>query len=430
MISLIVIIITLFLVYLMPISVALIGARCISRTIVKQKDRFAGRYSDYSHNYSYPRRLMPSDILSAKSLSLWLVPILVLGMLIVPLELATRGQFWGTSEAGNFDPGVLGYIAIEATLFSSTIALAIWWLDLSNKGIRHAGTYAVCAWILARAVWFLPHPFAIRELTRVHLNHVLGGEFGVGVAAGVACISAVSVFVFAMNDWSASLRWVLLALAVPFVGMHWILEEISFALLFWDITYAGMVLGAVIWMRRSKLSLRHDQEYMGDQSGPGPRQILALTIAVLVIAAAILTRVVFISPNDTSTFSAIAVPWMLIFALSIMFYVLVGKLSKVGDATSWTAFVFLICMVAINLPGADARYPASVNDNLALWFPMDWHVAGVGVLGAAALLSSLLLDRWRDARAYMVGMCWPAVFQVMLSKHVELDQIPDLGANT
>ena len=429
MATLIVIAIVLLSIYVLPIVVSVL----IPKQLANRADRIREFASEYFSTHSPINTVSLSEVglVYKPILLVWLFSALIFGSILMLLELGTKERI---SSTGSLHPlginlGILPPLFLEFSLTVSTIAIAVWWVKLRTKHVRNAATYAMALWIISRCVWFLPHPFSISNLTQI--NTVLTDPFGnqalVFSVATIACISGVLAIISALLDWNTKIQWALLAFTAPFVSMFWILEQTSFALLFWDITYPAMILGAAIWASRQTTRLYPDIEGLAGQAVNNSTGLF-LTVFVLFSSSLILLIRIFAYPQDhTSWLNSIVVPWLSILCVSALVHIFARWYLKLEDASPWTGTVFLLCVAIAYFPGNGAWYPASVNDNLLVYFPMDWHVVGIGLLGFVALTISLYFGKWRIARPYMVGLCWPAVFQATVSKPVETYQLQGLG---
>ncbi len=429
MATLIVIAIVLFLIFISPVVVVAITSKLLTNNRGGKHDFSLVHRSRYNRNDTVS--LTKVGLVYKPILFIWLFATLIFGTIAVLLELSTSQRLSSDipSSSLDIDLGIFPPLLLEISLIVSTITLASWWLKLRTSHVRNAATYAIALWILSRCVWFLPHPFVIDNLTMINkdLSDTFGNQALISLIATLACISATSALIAALLDLNPKIQWVLLALTAPFVTMFWILEQVSFALLFWDITYPAMIMGGAIWMSRQSMRLhfdfnsRHEQVF-SNFSG------LSLTVLALFSSSLVLPIRIFAYPQDqTNLLHSIIMPWLSILAASALFHIVARWKLKIAYSSSWAGAVFLICLAIVYFPEYDSWYPASINDNLTVYFPMDWHVLGIGLIGITALLISLYFGIWSDARSYMVGLCWPALLHATLSKPAEMIQIEELA---
>lgn len=149
--------------------------------------------------------------------------------------------------------GAWVFLVAELLLAVSTVHCARWWLRLRRDGVLHAEVYVLTAWLVTRLAWLLWFILDSGGETTQHFYRPFGGDLPWSyLSASLLEDTWMSVGAFLLAIMAIVTTWILtrferpllhpallLALAVPAIGLFWVATPSGFVHLAFTVPVVG-----------------------------------------------------------------------------------------------------------------------------------------------------------------------------------------------
>lgn len=439
-----------------------------------------------------PQRIRLSNLLWIWSLLLWVLPLIAAVIAPIFLEIYVESDIrtFIRSEFDYEQPGRYRSLEVDFAVLPflliglwTTISYAIWSQMLRTCRIRHAITYAISAWIIARVIWWLPQYALDSPLTHIYADRtpIFGSDAGIVTTAVLAAIAVAGAIYAAYTDKPAIMRWALLALAAPFIAMTIAVTNSSdttgwLLLAMYGDTCLFAILGVAILTRSITLKTEQPQsatshssiaDRENDPENPDRRRTLAdrtvgltghllkpvaattqpspprsqqipiplrplLTMTAITVAAILtvgLGRVFgLLGQQDRNDWTVIT-DWIAMSALVAIVFLLARRhLKDTRQAISWAAVAsFLLIAALLYYSDPFIRFPSNQTFYVYSIERFISFASTISIPGMIFLIASLYEPRFellQRALPLASGMAWTIVFLLALAK-LAIVQPPD-----